>query len=235
MWFAVPRQLLDWSPALRHLRNADPVLANIIRRVGPCTLAPRRAYFAALCQAIFTQQVSMTVADVLFRRFRKLCPNGRPTPQAVLALSDLQLRSAGASRQKQTYLRDLAARFASGNVPIRRFPRMSDEQIVQSLLPIKGIGRWTAEMFLIFVLNRPDVLPADDLGLRKNAQLAYRLTIAPTPADIVRIARCWRPWRTVATWFLWRFGTLAAPQPRPADPRPARHTSPSPHRLPEIK
>jgi 3-methyladenine DNA glycosylase/8-oxoguanine DNA glycosylase len=162
----------------------------------------------ALCQAIFTQQVSTVVATVLFARFRKLFRGSRPTPRGVLRLSDEQMRTAGLSRQKQSYLRDMAARFSRGEIPAKGFPTMSDEEIVQSLLPIKGVGRWTAEMFLIFVLNRPDVFPVDDLGVRKGVQTLYGLPEMPRAAEAVPFGVKWRPWRTVATWYLWRAAAL---------------------------
>jgi 3-methyladenine DNA glycosylase/8-oxoguanine DNA glycosylase len=158
----------------------------------------------ALCQAIFTQQVSTAVATVLFARFRKLFRGSRPTPRGVLRLSDEQMRMAGLSRQKQSYLRDMAGRFDRGEIPVKRFPGMGDEEIVESLLPIKGVGRWTAEMFLIFVLNRPDVLPVDDLGVRKGLQALYGLAEVPRADGALAIGERWRPWRTVATWYLWR-------------------------------
>lgn len=208
MWFNPPKTLPDWRPALHHLRRADPILAKIIDRVGPCTLAPRRDYFVALCQTIFTQQVSTAVATVLFARFRLLFPRRQPTPQALLALSDEQLRSAGLSRQKTAYLRDLASRFAAGQIPTRRFPSMTDEDIIQALLPIKGVGRWTAEMFLIFVLNRPDLFPVDDLGIKKAVQAAYALTELPPAPHLLQFAEPWRPFRTIATWYLWRSGAI---------------------------
>src|SRR5688572_18427903 len=204
MWFEIPEELPDWTPALRHLSKVDPAMKSVIERVGPCTLAPRGDPFVALCQAIFTQQVSTAVATVLFARFRKLFRGNKPTPRAVVRLSDEQMRSAGLSRQKQAYLRDLAERFDRGEIPVTRFPQMSDEEIVQALLPIKGVGRWTAEMFLIFVLNRPDVFPVDDLGVRKGVQALYRLSEMPRADETIRYGEKWRPWRTVATWYLWR-------------------------------
>jgi DNA-3-methyladenine glycosylase II len=202
MWFPA-KATVEWGEALSHL-SKDRVMRGVIGRVGPCTLAPRRDYFVALCQAIFTQQVSTVVATVLFARFKLLFPRLRPTPEGVLALSDEQLATAGLSRQKKVYLRDLAAKFAEGAVPTRRFGKMSDEEIIESLLPIKGIGRWTAEMFLIFVMNRPDVLPVDDLGVKKGFERFYGLRGMPTAAEMERIAEPWRPWRTVGTWYLWK-------------------------------
>jgi DNA-3-methyladenine glycosylase II len=204
MWFNPPNTKPDWAAAVDHLRQADPVLCNIIARVGPCTLAPRRGYFVALSKAIFAQQVSWAVATILFARFSKLFPNGRPTPHGLADITDEQLQAVGVSRQKRGYLRDLATRFTSGQIPTRKFPAMNDEQIVQSLLPIKGVGRWTAEMFLIFVLARPDLLPVDDLGIRKAAQSAYNLRALPSADRLTRLAQPWRPWRTIASWYLWR-------------------------------
>jgi len=179
-------------------------MAGIIDRVGHCTLRPRRDYFVALCQAIFAQQVSTAVASTLFGRFRTLFAAGRPTPGRVLQLSDQCLRSVGLSRQKAVYIRDLALHFADGRIPTRRFARMDDQAIIRSLLAVKGIGRWTAEMFLIFVLNRPDLLPVDDLGIRKSVQTFYGLPDLPDAEALLRLADPWRPWRTIATWYLWR-------------------------------
>jgi DNA-3-methyladenine glycosylase II len=219
MWFDIPEELPDWTPALRHLSKVDPVMKKVIERVGPCTLAPRGDPFVALCQAIFTQQVSTAVATVLFARFRKLFSRSKPTPKGVLRLGDDQMRLAGLSRQKQSYLRDMAARFDRGEIPVKDFPTTSDEEIVQALLPIKGVGRWTAEMFLIFVMNRPDVFPVDDLGVKKGVQTLYGLPELPTSAETLPYGERWRPWRTVATWYLWRGAALdesASKQEKPA-------------------
>jgi DNA-3-methyladenine glycosylase II len=216
MWFEIPEELPDWTPALRHLSKVDPVMKRVVKRVGPCTLAPRGDPFISLCQAIFTQQVSTAVATVLFARFRKLFSRGTPTPKGVLRLSDDQMRLAGLSRQKMSYLRDMSERFSRGEVPVGQFPTMSDEEIVQALLPIKGVGRWTAEMFLIFVLNRPDLLPVDDLGVRKGVQTLYELPELPPADQVIRIGEKWRPWRTVATWYLWRGAALEEAAKKPA-------------------
>ena len=233
MWFEIPEELPDWTPALRHLSKVDPVMKAVVKRVGPCTLAPRGDPFISLCQAIFTQQVSTAVATVLFARFRKLFSRGTPTPKGVLRLTDDQMRLAGLSRQKMSYLRDMSERFSRGEIAVRDFPTMSDEEIVQALLPIKGVGRWTAEMFLIFVLNRPDVLPVDDLGVRKGVQTLYDLPELPSAARVIEIGEKWRPWRTVATWYLWR-GTVAdesvkkrATEPAAATPTRRRATAQS--------
>ena len=193
-----------WHEAADHLSRADKVLAPIIERVGMCTLAPRTDYFPSLCQSIVNQQISTHVANVIFGRLRRLCPRGRLTPAGLLELETSALRGAGLSRQKLDYLRGLAEAFNGGNVPVRAFKNMDDEEIIQSLIPVKGIGRWTVEMFLIFVLNRTDVLPVDDLGLRKGVQRAYGKRSLPSAKMIRRIAEPWRPYRSVATWYLWR-------------------------------
>ena len=192
-----------WADAVAHL-STDPELARLIARVGPCRLRPRKDYYMALCQAIFAQQVSTVVATIIFKRFRKLFPGSRPTPARTLKLTDRQLQSAGVSRQKRGYLRDLARHFASGKVPVRRLCRMSDQQIMEVLLPVKGVGRWTVEMFLIFVMNRPDVWPVDDLGVKKSVQALRKLKALPDAKSLGPVADAWRPWRTVAAWYLWR-------------------------------
>ena len=209
MWFPPRPTTPDWKAALAHLRRS-PVLGPIIGRVGPCTLHPRRDYFIVLCQSIFTQQISTTVATILFNRFRDYFPRRRPTPALTLKLDDAALQSTGLSRQKRLYVRDLAAKFADGSIPVRRLRAMPDEEVIQALLPVKGVGRWTAEMFLIFTLNRPDVLPIDDLGLRKGIQTAFALPEMPKPKECVELAEPWRPYRTVATWYLWRGGVPTA-------------------------
>jgi DNA-3-methyladenine glycosylase II len=207
MWFDKPRTLANWNAGRAHLSRVDLVLREIIRAVGPCMLAPRRDYFVKLCQSIFTQQISTAVATVLFGRFRDQFPSRRPTPTAVLKFlkSDEQIiRLVGLSRQKKAYLEDLATKWIDGHIPSRRFASMDDEAIVQSLTQVKGIGRWTVEMFLIFCLNRPDVFPVDDLGVRKSAQLVYGLKELPGKQELTELGEKWRPWRTVATWYLWR-------------------------------
>ena len=214
MWFEKPPCGPDWARAVRHLRRADPVLRRVIDRVGPCTLHPRRDYFVVLCKAIFTQQISTAVATILFGRFRELFPLRRPTPQLVLAALESQdvdvLRKCGLSRQKAAYLHDLSRHFVDGRIPTRQLCRMSDEGVIESLVAVKGIGRWTAEMFLIFTLNRPDVLPVDDLGLREGVRDVYDLPERPGAKLLNEIGERWRPYRSIATWYLWRRGTIPA-------------------------
>ena len=211
MWFDQQNAGARWVDAVKHLRAADPKLGKVIDRVGPCTLAPRRDYFVVLSKAIFTQQISTKVATVLFGRFRELFPMRRPTPSMVLrALHDRPdevLRHCGLSRQKAAYLRDLAHHFVDGQIPTRRLSTMPDEAVIESLVRVKGIGRWTAEMFLIFTLNRPDVFPLDDLGLREGIKDVHGLRTRPTAKECMSIGETWRPWRTVAMWYLWRRDT----------------------------
>jgi DNA-3-methyladenine glycosylase II len=213
MWFPDGKPRVDWSAAERSL-SRDPVMRRVIKKVGPCTLAPRRDYFVKLCQSIFTQQISTKVAAVLFHRFRSHFPAKRPTPAAVLEFlrtrDEETIRSVGLSRQKRRYVEDLADHFASGRVQTRRFASMDDEAIVQALLPIMGIGRWTVEMFLIFCLNRPDVWPVDDLGVRVNAGRAHGMADVPTKEELTEMGERWRPWRTIASWYLWRYGDVCA-------------------------
>ncbi len=195
---------IDWTRARRHIARADPIMARLMKRVGPCTLASRGGYFPALCQSIFSQQISGVVARAIFARFKAHFPRGRISPRLTLALTDAQLQSCGLSRQKCLYIRDLADKFHSGSIPTRRLQSMGDEEIIEALTCVKGIGRWTAEMFLIFVLNRPDVMPVDDLGIKKSFERFYRLRSLPKPQKMLDLSDSWRPWRTLGTWYLWR-------------------------------
>jgi len=182
-------------------------MAKVIAHVGPCTLQPRKDYFVVLCKAIFNQQLSMKAAATLYSRFCDLFPAKRPTPQRLLDLvakDPEALRRGGVSRQKNLYLRDLAQHFADGEIPTRRLVSMSDDDVITTLTRVHGIGRWTAEMFLIFTLNRPDVWPVDDLGLRKGAQLLFELRRPPELKKLIQLGEPFRPWRSVATWYLWR-------------------------------
>ncbi|HET6246832.1 MAG TPA: DNA-3-methyladenine glycosylase [Tepidisphaeraceae bacterium] len=207
MWFDAPAKPTPWDAAIKHLIKADPVLGEVIRRVGPCTIAPRRDYFVALCKAIFSQQLSTVVAATLFGRFGKLFPGQRPTPALLLeifAKDPESLRGCGLSRQKAVYLKDLADHFVSSKIPTRKLATMTDEQVIEALVAVKGVGRWTAEMFLMFVLNRPDVLPVDDLGLREGVRDIFSLKQRPTPKEVIELGEKWRPYRSIATWYIWR-------------------------------
>ncbi len=208
MWFDLPDAPPDWAIAARHLATVDPVMARVIRSVGRCTLGPRRDYFVVLCKSIFSQQISTAGAATLFGRFRDQFPSRRPTPERVVtfvrAADEALLRFCGLSRQKRGYVVDLAQHFLDKRIPTRQLCQMDDESVIESLVRVKGIGRWTAEMFLIFVLNRPDVLPIDDLGLREGVRAVDGLPERPTGPQVTARAEIWRPWRTIATWYLWR-------------------------------
>ena len=197
-----PRHL---RAATRHLRRVDPVLAALITRVGPCRFAADRrgTPYSALVESILYQQITGKAAAAIHGRLTALVGRVHPRPQDVAALSDAQLRGVGLSRQKVAYLRDLTARVQDG-LPLGRLSRLSDEAVILALTQVKGIGRWTAEMFLMFRLGRPDVLPADDYGIRKAMQRAYRRRGLPKAPWMRKIAEPWRPYRTVACWYLWR-------------------------------
>jgi len=193
-------------PALAHLSRVDPVLGGIIERVGPCRLEARRSgtHYDALVRSIVFQQLSGKAAGTIHERFRSLYPAKRPRPDLVLASSDADLRSAGLSRQKIGYLRDLSARVADGSLPLAHLGRLPDDAIIEHLVQVKGIGRWTVQMFLMFRLGRPDVLPELDLGVQNAIQRAYGLRRRPTPKEVLRIGERWRPHASVASWYLWR-------------------------------
>ncbi len=195
--------IIDWSDGVRALNAADPILAQIIERVGHCTLVPELVPFRSLVKSIVHQQLSMTAAGTILRRFLALYPDQPfPEPADLLATSDESLRQVGLSGQKTRYLKDLAQRFLDGTVDPSHFSTMSDEEIIHDLVKVKGIGRWTAEMFLIFCLGRPDVLPVDDLGLQKAVRLHYG---ADDPRNALpSLSEKWHPYCTLATWYLWR-------------------------------
>ncbi|HRX83467.1 MAG TPA: DNA-3-methyladenine glycosylase 2 family protein [Phycisphaerae bacterium] len=201
---APARKVDPHAPALRHLRRADARLGALIKSIGPCALAPSSRYYFALCEAIVSQQLAVKAAATIFARFRKLFPRGTPTPPRTLELSDAQFASAGISPQKRGYLRDLARNFVDGEIPVRRLARMSDDEVIAALTRVKGIGEWTAHMFLIFVLGRPDVWPTGDLGIRRALQINYDLAEKPVDGALTAIAEPWRPYRSVAAWYLWQ-------------------------------
>jgi DNA-3-methyladenine glycosylase II len=189
-----------------HLKRADDVLARVIERVGPCRFRPRSEgrHFDALLRSIVYQQLSGKAAGTILDRVLGLYGGRYPRPAQLLETPDTALRGAGLSRQKLGYLRDLAAKVDSGEVPLARVSRWPDEEVITHLTRVKGIGRWTAQMFLIFRLGRPDVLPELDLGIQTAIQRAYGLAERPGPAEVLRIGATWRPHATVASWYLWR-------------------------------
>lgn len=200
------------ATALRHLRRADPTLGRHIDRVGAYRLGLQHTsdVFGALAEAIVYQQLSGKAAATIFGRLAAAFPDGRPTPRRLLALSDDALRGAGLSRAKAASLRDLATRTLAGGVPpLEALDAMPDGAVVDTLTEVRGIGRWTVEMLLIFRLGRPDVLPLADYGIRKGFGKVFRRrgrTAAelPAPAEIARRGERWRPYRSVASWYLWR-------------------------------
>jgi DNA-3-methyladenine glycosylase II len=198
----------DPDVALRHLSQADPRLAELMERAGPFTLRPRPAQslFAALMRSIVYQQLTGKAAETILRRAVRVCAPGRfPTPRQVLAVSPERLREAGLSTAKTAAVRDLAAKTLDGTVPsLARIRRMSDEEIVERLTMVRGIGRWTVEMLLMFRLGRPDVFPVMDLGVRKGFGLVFQRGRLPAPAAMLRRGERWRPYRSVASWYLWR-------------------------------
>lgn len=192
--------------AVGRLRRADPAMAAVIARVGPCrfTVRAEGTHFDALARAILYQQLSGAAAATIHRRLRERYGGRDPLPAELLATPDADARAAGVSRQKLGYLRDLAARTADGSLPLEGIEALPDDDVIAALVAVKGVGRWTAQMFLMFRLGRPDVLPELDLGVQKGIQLAYGLRKLPTPKDVVRIGARWAPDRTVASWYLWR-------------------------------
>jgi DNA-3-methyladenine glycosylase II len=195
---------IDYPKARRMLARRDPILRDLMRRHGPCGLADSQHTdpFQALVHAIISQQLSTKAAATIAARVDALL-DGLPIPARVAAVSDAQLRSAGLSGQKVSYLRDLCARIADGSLPLDTLDHMQDEEVIEALTRVKGIGRWTAEMFLMFRLHRPDVLPVGDLGIVKAVQRAYRLRTLPSPTRLLRLGELWRPYRSVACWYLW--------------------------------
>ena len=180
-------------------------MRDLMRAHGPCGLAAAQHAdpFRALVRAIIGQQLSTKAAATITARVNALCPGGMPAPEAFAALTDEQLRGCGLSTQKLRYLRDLCARVGDGSLPIHDLHHLSDDAVIEMLTTVKGIGRWTAEMFLIFRLHRPDVLPVGDLGIVKAVQRAYGLRKAPSPDRLTRIGDAWRPYRSIACWYLW--------------------------------
>jgi len=197
----------DVHAATRKIARTDADLAKLIEMVGPCKLPLRRPKdpFRALLRAIVYQQISGSAAGAINSRLLALFPDQRPTPEALLTLRDAELRGVGLSRQKVLYVRDLARHMQSGEIPsARACGRMSDDEIVEKIIVVKGIGRWTVEMLLIFHLGRPDVLPVDDLAVRKGFMLMRGEKEMPKPKFLLEYGDIWRPWRSVASWYLWR-------------------------------
>jgi DNA-3-methyladenine glycosylase II len=198
--------------ARTHLSKADPVLARIIAEVGALGIQPRRERFQALVRNIIFQQLAGAAANAIYGRFVGSFPGVEfPSPEQVLAKTDAQLRSVGLSEKKVLYIKDLAAHVRDGKLNFHRFHRMTDEEIVAHLTQVKGIGKWTAEIFLMFNLGRPDVMPADDLGVQNAVQRHYRMRQRPNRKRLLKHAERWRPYRTAAAWYLWRSLDIVLP------------------------
>lgn len=189
--------------ALNHLTKSDQIMASIIARVGPYKIVYRDPTFQALARAIVFQQLSTKAARTIYGRLEEAA-GGAMTPEAIQNLSVGEMRRAGLSRQKIGYIRDLAEHALSGKLDFVRLHQMSDEEVIAALTDIKGIGEWTAHMFLIFALRRPNVLATGDLGVRTAVQRAYRKRKLPSPKQMEKIAESWHPYRSVACWYLWR-------------------------------
>lgn len=196
------------ASAIRYLSRVDPVMRRLIRDVGPFALIPkvRRTPFESLARAIAFQQLHEKAAESILKRFIALFPGRRfPRPAELLTANADAIRGAGFSGAKVLALRDLAAKTLGGTVPTSRaITLLDDEAIVERLVEVRGIGRWTVEMLLIFQLGRPDVLPVDDFGVRNGFRIAYRRRTMPTPKEVLRYGERWKPYRTAAAWYLWR-------------------------------
>ncbi len=217
----VPSPSDRWAAAVRHLRRADPHLRAIIDRIGPCLLEPYADRFSALVRSIVSQQISSKAARSI--NLKLIAIGGDPhSPERLIELGETRLRSVGLSGPKARYVLNLAGAVAAGEVPLDEFDdTWDDEAIIESLTAVKGIGVWTAEMFLIFVMNRPDVLPAGDLGVRSALRQRHGLNELPAPRDCHALAESWRPYRTVASWYIWKGTDTPNPDSGSSGPKPA--------------
>ena len=190
--------------ALLHLKRKDPVLRAIIERVGPYSIQYREPIFQTLVRSIVYQQLSGKAAGTIFDRLAAAAGEAPFTPQRILKITPKKMQSLGLSRQKRDYIRDLAKRTAAGEIDFTNFHELDDATLIQRLTAVKGVGVWTVQMFLMFALQRPNVLPVGDLGVRSAIRKAYGLEAMPTAAEVERIAASWHPYCSVASWYLWR-------------------------------
>ena len=190
--------------AVKHLRRRCPVMREVVEAVGPCTMKVRRDRFGMLARSILFQQISGHAANAILRKLLTRLPNGKLSPAGLARLSDDEFRAAGVSGQKTRYLRSLAELTLDGKVKLTGLAKRSDRQIIDDLIQVKGIGVWTAQMFLMFSLGRPDVLPWDDLGVRQAIRRLYGLDELPKREECERVAEPWRPYASVASWYCWR-------------------------------
>jgi 3-methyladenine DNA glycosylase/8-oxoguanine DNA glycosylase len=202
--------------AVAHLKKVDPVLGRVIDQVGRFKGWPdsQGSHFDAIARSIVFQQLSGKAAGTIHGRFQGLYGGRTPLPAELVETSDEKLRGIGLSRQKSAYLKDLAARVVAGELPVDTLHELTDDEIITALTQVKGIGRWTAQMFLMFRLGRPDVLPDLDLGIQKGIQRAYKLRKLPPPERVTKIGAKWAPYRTIASWYLWRLLDAPVPAPR---------------------
>src|SRR5438445_3593716 len=218
----------EYQRARRLLMRRDPVLGAAIKRIGPCALASRQRkdHLSALVGAIVSQQLSTKAAATIFGRFTALFPDSEiPDAAAIAALDDAALRAVGLSGQKVGYLRDLSARIADGRLRLDELEALPDEEVIERLTAVKGFGRWTAEMFLMFRLHRPDVLPAGDLGIVNAIHRLYRLRKRPDAKRVVKMGEAWKPYRSVASWYLWQTLRNEPLAKAARSPKPSRSTS----------
>ncbi len=190
--------------AILHLKKSDPVMRAIIERVGAYKIQHREPSFETLVRSIVYQQLSGKVASVILGRLTALLPDGKITPAAILKLRPARMRKAGLSKQKTAYIRDLARKTNQGHIKFETLPDLTDLEVIEHLTQVKGIGVWTAHMFLIFALRRPDILATGDLGVRVAIRKAYQLEELPHPKQVEELAAAWRPYSSVAVWYLWR-------------------------------
>jgi DNA-3-methyladenine glycosylase II len=190
---------------IKYLSEADPLLNKVIEAVGKYCIKIRQDPFQSLIESIIYQQLAGAAASIIYKRFIKYYNNITPIPSQILSTPDAILKcKVGLSSKKIEYLKDLSVRVADHRLDLKLLPAMTDEVIINQLTEVKGIGKWTAEMFLIFCLGRPDVLPVGDLGIRKAIQRVYSLPELPTPPTMLAISQPWKPYRTIATWYLWK-------------------------------
>jgi DNA-3-methyladenine glycosylase II len=189
--------------AINHLKKSDPVLAAIIEKIGPCKMQFGEPTFHSLAEAILYQQLNSKAAVTIFKRFTALA--GDPlTPEGILKLTDTQMRGVGLSKQKNSYLRDLSEKTKAGLLEFERLPELSEQEVIEHLTQVKGIGVWTAHMFLMFTLRRPDILPTGDYGVQAAIKKHYGKRKWPKPAVMEKIAKPWAPYRSIACWYLWK-------------------------------
>ncbi len=189
--------------AVEALKAKDPVLSAIIEDIGECMLKPSKDYFGALARSIIYQQLSRRAATAIYNKFLEK-NGGLLTPDSVLSIKPEDFKASGISERKASYLINLADKFSSKEIDAEAFENLSDEEVIEKLTAVKGIGRWSAQMLLIFSMNRPDVLPLGDAGFRKAVNIIYGLRSDPSGEEIERIAEAWRPYRSIASWYMWQ-------------------------------